>query len=131
MTEAEIVYQLSEAANRSWSLLQWWVSISFGLLVVAHVASEKLNAFLLLMVITLYVSFSLLVGNIWRRYAGTVAAYKEDLQALVESGAEVARGTNYWIHHEGIKLLAAFVLVFTFICVIAYLLYCYRESRRE
>ena len=58
MTEAELLMFATEAIDRLWSLMQWWASISFGLLVVAHIDSSRIGAYLAVLVPLLYTCFS-------------------------------------------------------------------------
>ena len=132
MTEAELAYQISESINRGWGLIQWWASISFGLLIVAHVAADKLNLFLLIVTIALYTSFSIMANNIVTLNFEVAYQYKVDLRALVEAGVEVTRGSRFWIKPGGgggIFLEAA--VSGTFISVISYLVYNFWKSKRN
>ena len=127
MTEAEIVYQISEIFNRAWTLQQWWASISFGLLLVAHVASERLNGFLLTVLLTLYCAFTALVQQMLGRNLEMVHGYRESLQQIMEKGVALSPGSmvyaqpNPWFHEAA----AWFALVGTFVGTCSYLVYRY------
>jgi hypothetical protein len=59
MTEAETLYQISVHQEIELVILQWWVSVSIGLLALAHFLSKKLNLYVLLLLIGTYVAYSL------------------------------------------------------------------------
>jgi hypothetical protein len=48
MTEAEILAGLAAHGDRVWSVMQYWTSVSFGLLIAAHFAAERINKYALL-----------------------------------------------------------------------------------
>jgi len=71
MTEAELLGQAATAIDRMWTLAQWWVAISLGLVTAAHVAAERLNLFILLTILVLYVAYTSLVALavVWNYHA--------------------------------------------------------------
>lgn len=133
MSEAEIVYQMSETFNRVWSMQQWWASISFGMIVLAHVASEKLNAFLVAIVITLYGAFTFFVFQMLGRNWQSVTGYIKDLQRISDSGQKLGDGTLAFMQpqNELVNLLIIVALYGTYIGCNAYLLYRYFAGRRS
>jgi len=62
VTEAEILEQAANAIDRMWTLAQWWVAISLGLVTAAHVAAERLNLFILIAIMVLYSAYTSLVA---------------------------------------------------------------------
>ena len=133
MSEAEIAYQLSEIYNRVWSIQQWWASISIGLLILAHLASEKLNLFLVLFIMALYSSFSLYVFNILGRNWNTITHYIQDLQSLVDAGQKLSSGTLTFLEPQSeiITTVIIIVLIATFMGCNAYLVYSYFKFKRK
>lgn len=133
MSEAEIAYQVSEIYNRVWSIQQWWASISIGLLILAHLASEKLNLFLVVFIMALYSSFSLYVFNILGRNWNTVTHYIQDLQGLVDVGQKLSSGTLTLLEPQSeiVTTLIIIVLIATFMGCNTYLVYSYLKERRN
>ena len=133
MSEAEIVYQLSEMYNKIWSVQQWWASISIGLLILAHLASERINLFLVLFIMALYSSFSLYISIMLTRTWNTTTHYIQDLQGLVGAGHKLSSGTLTLLEPQSEIVTALIVIVFicTFIGCNAYLVYSYLKGRRE
>jgi hypothetical protein len=133
MSEAEIAYQLSEIYNKVWSIQQWWASISIGLLILAHLASEKLNLFLVLFIMALYSSFSLYVFIILARNWNTITHYIQDLQGLVDAGHKLSLGTLTYLEPQSeiVTALILIVLICTFMGCNAYLVYSFLKNRRK
>ena len=132
MSEAEITYQLSEIFNRVWSMQQWWASISFGLIVLAHVASERLNALLVVIVVTLYSAFTFFVFHMLGRNWESVTGYIADLQQISDSGQKLGDGTLALMQpqNEVANVLIIVALYGTYAGCNAYPLYRYFSSRR-
>ncbi len=56
MNEAELSYHLSMVLDRIWSMQQWWASVSIGVLIMAHLATSRLNLFLVILSLALYLA---------------------------------------------------------------------------
>lgn len=56
--EANILELIALANSQYFSLLQWWASISVGLVAIAHFASDRLNLFLLAALSVLYIAYT-------------------------------------------------------------------------
>jgi hypothetical protein len=130
MTEAEIAYQVSEYLNRVWSMQQWWASISIGVLVMAHLASAKLNLLLVCISLALYTSYTLYMQQMSLENVETLFALLRDLEVLVDSGKVSSNNAE-----ELLKILATspvlFYLTFggTYLCVVSYVIYSYVKTR--
>ena len=85
MTEAELTYLLSEVIDRTWSMQQWWASISFGVLIIAHMAANKLNLLLVAIILGLYAAFTFYMGNILQIHLGEMAAIFQDIESLIKA----------------------------------------------
>ena len=69
VSEAEILEQLFSTFDRYWFIVQWWASVSFGLIMIAYFAAEKISALLLGTILGLYLIYTswvymLLVYNV-------------------------------------------------------------------
>ncbi len=132
MSEAEIAYQMSEYLNRIWTMQQWWASISLAVLVMAHLASARLNLFLVLISLALYTSYTLYMAQMMRANIETVYALASDLEVLINSGAVNSNNAREMI---SIKHSNPFLYYLTFggtyLSVCAYLLYSYFKARGE
>ena len=132
MSEAEIAYQLSEIFNRVWSMQQWWASISLGLIVLAHVASEKLNILLVAIVAVLYSAFTFYVFQLLGRNWESIKGYVVDLQRLADSGHQLADGTLAFMQPQNpaVVALVIFTLWGTYAGCVCYLLFSYFKKKQ-
>lgn len=133
MSEAEIVHQLSEIFNRVWSMQQWWGSISIGVLILAHIAADRLNAFLVAFVVAVYSAFSFYVWRLMARNWNTINHYLRDLQALADAGERLSSGTLTYMEPQSpvVMILVPVTLIAVFAGCNAYLLYRYWKCRRQ
>jgi hypothetical protein len=130
MTEAEIAYLISEYLDRVWSMQQWWASVSIGVLVMAHLASDKLNLFLVGISLALYTTYTLYMQQMSRENVETVFALLRDLEVLVDSGEVSSNNAEELLEILTINPLL-FILTFggTYVCVTSYVIYSYIKIR--
>ena len=131
MTEAELLMIASESLDRMWSLMQWWASISFGLLVVAHIASHRIGNYLAVLFPVLYTCFSFGVVAIIQRNLGIVESVYEDLRIMQAGNIELSITAKYMAQGAGIvgSFAVPIALVATYIGVLGYFVHCYRTER--
>lgn len=131
MTEAEITFQISEYLNRVWEMQQWWASISLGVLVMAHMASERLNLLIVTISLALYTSYTLYMNQMAGENYDTIFALAADLQKLIDLGV-----VNSHSAKEVASLSATDATLYlvtmggTYISVVSYLIYSYMRARR-
>ena len=129
MTERDLVEAMFAIFDRYWNIIQWWGSVSFGLIAVAHFAVEKLNFYLLMLLIMLYGLFS---GWVVLEYFFNVQILWGFHQDLVELGPLAHHGSRALI--ESMTVLKGVILqdvavVLTFCGCNAYLIYSYLTRR--
>lgn len=132
MNEADLIYQLSIVLDRIWSMQQWWASVSIGVLVMAHLASSRLNLFLIILSLALYSLYTFFMYSMLLENVGLLSALARDLQALIDSGvanSHVAK-EQADIMNDGSGLFVA-TYAGTYVSVMAYLLYSYMRARRD
>ncbi len=61
MTEYELLYLIIERRNEGINLLQWWGAISIGIIAASHLAGRTLNIFIITLIVSFYIFFSLFV----------------------------------------------------------------------
>ncbi|UTF58944.1 hypothetical protein [Gilvimarinus sp. DA14] len=106
MQEYEYVYLASEYINRSWNILQFWVSITFGLLAIAQLAIRHLNAGFLIIITFLYIDFSFFTARLIRFNGDVVKGFVAELEAL----ADLSLGTMAFINEAPGSLEIALTL---------------------
>ena len=132
MSEAEITLQLSEYVNRFWVMQQWWASISIGVLVMAHLASSRLNLLLICMSLAIYTLYTLYIRQMSDINFASMSALAEDLQALVDSGAVQSSNAIHQIQMVNTDT-TLYTVTFggTYLCVVAFLIYSYLKGRKS
>lgn len=130
MSEYELIYLASEYLNRTWSLLQFWASISFGLIAVAYFASKHLHLAMVITLTILYLAFTAFISSIIGLNEHIVAGFMEDLAALntLSQGA-----TNLFESAPGPVMQVSIVVVYFGTCfgVLFFLWYSYILSRKN
>ena len=134
MPDLLIVEQLRLALSQAYSLMQWWASVSFGLLAVAHFGKDQLNRVFVVILSLLYAAFTLYtlvnIGSFFREFGG----YRADLRVIAETG-EISAGALAWITptRMGALLIPSFAIctLGIFFGVLFYLVYSYRRERRS
>ena len=58
MNENEILEHMALHGDRVWSNLQFWTSVSFGLLIAAHIAAANVSKSVLAAILVLYMFFT-------------------------------------------------------------------------
>ena len=134
MSEAEILEQLFSIFDRYWFIVQWWASVSFGLIMIAYFAADKLSALLLGTVIGLYLIYSgwiymLLIYNIEIAFG-----LLTDLRSLSDAGEIKTQGARVAIENPFViygTWLGNVALPSTFFACIGYLVYAYSHARKS
>ena len=134
MSEAEILEQLFSIFDRYWFIVQWWASVSFGLIMIAYFAADKLSALLLGTVIGLYLIYSgwiymLLIYNIEIAFG-----LLTDLRSLSDAGEIKTQGARVAIENPFViygTWLGNVALPSTFFACIGYLIYAYSHARKS
>ena len=61
MSEAEIIESLFSIYDRYWTIVQWWSSVSFSLIIVAYLAADRLNKGIVTTLLGLYTLYTVWV----------------------------------------------------------------------
>ena len=134
VSEAEILEQLFSTFDRYWFIVQWWASVSFGLIMIAYFAAEKISALLLGTILGLYLIYTSWVYMLLVYNVDIGAGLLADLNSLSNSdelktqGARVALENPFVIYGTWLGNVA---LPLTFFACIGYLLYAYSHARRN
>lgn len=124
MTEYEITFLISEYVNRQWGVMQFWASISFGLMAASHFSAKHLNLLAVVVISTLYVSFSIFVLNILKMNGIVVNGYIGDLKAMIDAGLLSTMGATMTVNVQpgAVSLLViSFTYIGTFAASLAFL----------
>lgn len=132
MNEYNLLFAWSETTGHLWSIIQFWVSISFGLIVVAHIAAHKLNIVLVSTMILLYSLVSLFIGSLIVADGNILQAVYRDAASLIETkeqaSATISALANYQNNGQFGGYFIVIALPLTFLSTIAYLVYSFKNS---
>lgn len=137
MSEAEILELSALARSNLISAIQWWASVTFGLIALAHFGRKTLNLPLVIIVISLYVAFSGWVGNLVVAQIAELGDLAADLRSLATDSYELSQtGSSLALGLSpssaiAISLLAAVAIFGTFFSGIGYLIWTYRSRSAE
>ncbi|MEP1472157.1 MAG: hypothetical protein ABJK20_15835 [Halieaceae bacterium] len=133
MSEADILEQLFSLYDRYWVIVQWWASVSFGIIMIAHLASEKLSAFILLTILVLYTVYSLWLYFLLDYNLAITFGLIDELSSLGDAGRLTAGGQETLVHPSGKYgvLLGMFALPITFLACAGYLVFSYVHARKS
>ncbi len=116
-----------------WSLLQWWGSISFGLMALTRFSGRQLNRVIVIALTGLYSLFTLVtVINILMLVTGLLGV-RQDLIALNDSGDLSAAGLALLDFRESYAFwngAIVFICMFaTYVGTVSYLVYVFRKEQ--
>lgn len=131
MSEAEILYQFTLFQDRTWETIQWWVSMSLGLVAVAHFGGKSLTKPLFILLLTLYISFTVFMATYVNISQERMLASLEDLAALPPDQLSFTSGTVLAGNTDSIifSLSMTICLFGVFAGSIYFLYYTYKASR--
>lgn len=131
MTESEIIENVFKIFDRYWSMIQWWASVSFGLIAVAHFAVEKLSRALVALLILLYVLFTAWVVDFYLFNVQILAGFRQDLSQLGDSAHFGSRALLESSIIKGGLVLQDIAFVMTFFSAVGYLIYTFARYQRS
>ena len=129
MTEYEILYLLSETYDRVWELIQYWSSVSFGYLILAHVAAPRLNLIIIAVLSILYVAFSVQMSGLLLAHNGFILAYTESLNELSKTVGLENPAAIHAVEYQPSFIGAIVSLYGTFLAALCYLPYSYHRGK--
>ena len=134
MNELALVETIRDSFGILWSSLQWWASISFGLIALSTFGRERLNLPITIFLTVLYSLFTVYtLGNGSLMIAQATGAV-QDLAALRDSGEIGATGALTLQRSENPMAGLDFGLIFfgcfiaTYAGSVAYLWYSFRRA---
>ena len=134
MSEYEILDILAKTEDQRFNLIQWWAGVTFGLIALSHFAGRKLNLFLVVLVVLLYVGFTLFVGDLFFGNVRQAALHGQDLAAMLAQGVPLSEVSRDIIAEQpqvlrGIGFYLA--VVGAFFGSICYLIYAFVRPARD
>ena len=134
MSEFEILDLMTKTEDQRFNLIQWWTSVTFGVIVLSHFAGRKLNLFLVVLVVLLYVGFTLFVGDLFFGNVSQAALHRQDLAAMQSLGAPLSEVSRQIIGEDPQVLRGIgfyFAVIGAFVGSISYLVYAFVRLRGD
>ena len=133
MSEADLIDQLLARSEVLWNLNQWWVSVSFAVMLAAYVGAERLSRILVGLMVGLY---SLYTITVWEHVLSLVSlhsSYMEALSLLADSSQLGVVGQAYLEQQDNRKLSIVFpaFMVVAFLITNGFVFYSYRKYKKE
>ena len=126
MTEADLIVAWGEISAHLWTIVQFWTSITFGVIAISHFASERLNLFRVALIVILYLLFSLMCFGFFRADVQLLLSLYEEASVLLEERDEASIFLSQFVEYFPTKSFAPFGLVgfpLIFLGSIGYLLH--------
>ena len=133
MSEAEIISELGFRTEAQWNLLQWWVSVSFAVMMAAYIGSEKLTKQIIALIVVMYLFTTLRILLVLGNHSAYILDMYTALQTLSESGGLSAVGAGALERRAGESpsiLIGNIWFLFSFIFTIGFVLYCYKYVKK-
>ena len=134
MTETEILEQMVIHGDRVWSILQFWTSVSFGLLIAAHIAAANVSKFVLVVILVLYTLFTTMFIGMVLYDLEVILAGGMQLEMLAEAGAQLSLISQATLEHGPLtndtwymRLLRQSIAAGLFLVTLIYPIICYRK----
>jgi hypothetical protein len=131
MTEADLLEQLNSTGAFLWSLMQYWTSISFGILIGAYLAAQRINAYFLGAFILVYVVFTAQIAGLMTLQIETIRGIIVDLRAIEDSAVGLSSTAMAVLEHSPLandsvigQFLRLAMFVGMFLITISYPIYC-------
>jgi len=86
MTEAELLSQITAVGSLLWSLMQYWTSVSIGILIGSYFVANRLNLIFLGLFVLIYIFFSIQIVVLMHLQVQSIVAIGMDLNNMDASG---------------------------------------------
>ena len=131
MTEADLLAQLNSTGDFVWSLMQYWTSISIGILIGAHLVANRINAYFLGAFIIVYMIFTFQISVLMRLQVEAIRGIMMDLSFIENSAVGLSNTAAAVLEHSPVanetpagQFLRLAMFVGMMLITISYPIYC-------
>jgi hypothetical protein len=135
MSEAELVSNVFSSNELIWSLMQYWASVSMGVLIGSHFVASRLNRIVLASFLVIYISFSVQIWNVIYVQMEVLKGIAMDLRQLADDGISLSNAARRWMETGPTvnnsawgKLNGGAVFLTMFAATTVYPIYCKRNA---
>ena len=137
MNEFEIFQLLAVHVERVWSDIQFWTSVSFGLLIAAHLAAANVSRSVLVVVLALYILFTISVMPAIRYETQAIKAVGRQLEMIADEGAKLSPVSRAALDYGPLlndtwytRIPRQGMVLGLFLVTLLYPIHCYRKRSR-
>jgi hypothetical protein len=134
LSESELIEHLFSIYDRCWTIVQWWSSVSFSLIIVAYLAADRLSKGIVATLLGLYTLYTIWVYSLMAYNINMAVALLGDLESLRVAGSLRSQGGMTALQDQlpvyGIWL-GNIAQLATFIACVGYFLYAFRQARKR
>ena len=136
MSEAEILAQINSVGEFLWSLLQYWTSVSIGVLIGSHFVASRLNSVIIALFLLIYVLFTIQIALLLRVQMHALHGLALDLRQLAENGNALSNAAVNWLNYAPVSSDSLWAKIgrqalgaAMFVATISYPIYCKRNAK--
>ena len=136
MNENEILEHMVAHGEQVWSNLQFWTSVSFGLLIAAHIAAANVSKSVLAAILVLYMFFTATFMGMVLYDIEVIRAGGMQLKMLADAGAQLSLISQATLDHGPVlndswykSIVRQGMAVGLFLVTLLYPIHCYRKRR--
>ncbi len=130
VSEAELMAEYALRVDRVWDITQWWASVTFGVLLAAHVGASTLNKLIVGIMLLLYTLFTVLAFQIIYTNGDAQVAANLALRAM-ENDLSIVGKRQVATTGTDIVLTMSVTWLLTFVSTVVYVIYCYKNGSSD
>ncbi len=138
MSIAELFAELGTHRERIWLIIQFWSSVSFGLIIAVHIIQTRFHWFVTLLLISLYTVYTIFCMRFVQEANIIAGGFIQELNlrlsnlpSTTESLSEVQQAFELASYEFAGTTYAPFAIGGLFITVISYIIYRQLQIRRD
>ena len=138
MTEAEVLTEILEIGNQMSANIQFWISVTFGVLVAAHLTKGQVNSFVIAVSLIFYTGFTWIMGSMLLFEAEMIRSGVFTLAEMAQDGEKLSQMSEQAIKHGPLATASktevtarSAVLFGMYLLTCAYPIYCYCTAKHK
>jgi hypothetical protein len=137
MTEADLLAQLNSVGGFLWTLLQYWTSVSIGILIGSHFVAKRLSVVFLALFLFVYILFTLQALELMRMQVFQIRSIAMDLNDLADNEVVLSHTARTFLERSPVvnenitgPIIRGLMFGIMFLVTLFYPIYCKRISEK-
>jgi hypothetical protein len=137
MTEADLLAQLNSVGGFLWTLLQYWTSVSIGILIGSHFVAKRLSVVFLALFLFVYILFTLQALELMRMQVFQIRSIAMDLNDLADNEVVLSHTARTFLERSPVvnenitgPIIRGLMFGIMFLVTLFYPIYCKRNSEK-